>query len=164
MSKGSNPSNVTTTTATEPSEFIRPYLSQAIDYSQDLFESDLPQFFPDATYTGFAPETETALDLATARATAGSPLLNLSQQEANRILSGDYLSPTTNPYSQALFNQMADDVTSKVQSQFSAAGRLGSAANQEVLADSLGRLANEVSQSRSLGLVFQCLDNLLLPA
>jgi|TARA_R100000329_G_scaffold41604_1_gene38813 hypothetical protein len=144
MSKGSNPSNVTTTTATEPSEFIRPYLSQAIDYSQDLFESDLPQFFPDATYTGFAPETETALDLATARATAGSPLLNLSQQEANRILSGDYLSPTTNPYSQALFNQMADDVTSKVQSQFSAAGRLGSAANQEVLADSLGRLANEV--------------------
>ena len=82
--------------------------------------------------------------MATARATAGSPLLNLSQQEANRILSGDYLSPTTNPYSQALFNQMADDVTSKVQSQFSAAGRLGSAANQEVLADSLGRLANEV--------------------
>ena len=51
MSKGSNPSNVTTTTATEPSEFIRPYLSQAIDYSQDLFESDLPQFFPDAAYT-----------------------------------------------------------------------------------------------------------------
>ena len=82
--------------------------------------------------------------MATARATAGSPLLNLSQQEANRILSGDYLSPTSNPYSQALFNQMADDVTSKVQSQFSAAGRLGSAANQEVLADSLGRLANEV--------------------
>ena len=61
MSKGSNPSNVTTTTATEPSEFIRPYLSQAIDYSQDLFESDLPQFFPDATYTGFAPETELSL-------------------------------------------------------------------------------------------------------
>ena len=27
MSKGSNPTNVTTTTSAEPSEFIRPYLS-----------------------------------------------------------------------------------------------------------------------------------------
>jgi len=144
MSKGSNPTNVTTTTSSEPSDFIRPYLTQAIDYSQDLFEADMPNFFPNATYTGFAPETETALDLATARATAGSPLLNLSQIEANKILSGDYLSPTTNPYSQALFNQMAGDVTSQVQSQFSKAGRLGSGANQEILANSLGRLANEV--------------------
>ena len=31
MSKGSNPSNVTTTTATAPSEIIRQYLSQAIE-------------------------------------------------------------------------------------------------------------------------------------
>tara|TARA_Y100000592_G_scaffold99470_1_gene175639 strand:+ start:441 stop:1256 length:816 start_codon:yes stop_codon:yes gene_type:complete len=144
MSKGSNPRNVTTTTANEPSEFIRPFLTQAIDYSQDLFESDLPNFFPNATYTGFAPETETALDLATARATAGSPLLNLSQVEANKILSGDYLSPTSNPFTQNLFNQMAGDVTSQVQSQFSRAGRLGSAANQEVLTRQLGELANQV--------------------
>ena len=144
MSKGSNPSNVTTTTAEEPSDFIRPYLTQAIDYSQDLFEADMPNFFPNATYTGFSPETETALDLTRARATAGSPLLNLSQTEANRILSGDYLSPTTNPYSQALFNQMAGDVTSQVQSQFSKAGRLGSGANQEILTRNLGELANQV--------------------
>lgn len=144
MSKGSNPSNVTTTTSEEPSDFIRPYLTQAIDYSQDLFEANMPNFFPNATYTGFAPETETALDLATARATAGSPLLNLSQTEANKILSGDYLSPTTNPYTQNLFNQMAGDVTSQVNSQFSKAGRFGSGANQEILANSLGRLANEV--------------------
>ena len=144
MSKGSNPSNVTTTSSAEPSDFIRPYLSEAIDYSQDLFQADMPNYFPNATYVGFAPETETALDLATARATAGSPLLNLSQTEANRILSGDYLSPTTNPYSQALFNQMAGDVTSQVQSQFSKYGRLGSSANQETLARELGQLANQV--------------------
>ena len=31
MSKGSNPTNVTTTTSAEPSEFIRPYYTQAID-------------------------------------------------------------------------------------------------------------------------------------
>ena len=144
MSKGSNPSNVTTTSSAEPSDFIRPYLSEAINFSQDLFQADMPNYFPNATYVGFAPETETALDLATARATAGSPLLNLSQTEANKILSGDYLSPTTNPYSQALFNQMAGDVTSQVQSQFSKAGRLGSGANQEILTRNLGELANQV--------------------
>ena len=60
------------------------------------------------------------------------------------MLQGQYLSPTTNPYSQALYNQMAGDVTSGVQSQFSKAGRLGSAANQAVLADELGQLANQV--------------------
>ena len=31
MSKGSNPTNVTTTTAAEPSELVRPYLTQAFD-------------------------------------------------------------------------------------------------------------------------------------
>ena len=144
MSKGSNPQNVTTTTSSEPSEFIRPYYEQAINTAQDLFEGSTPNFFPNQTYVGFAPETETALNLATARATAGNPLLNQAQTEASKILSGDYLSPTTNPYSTALFNQMADDVTSKVQSQFSKAGRLGSGANQEILSDSLGRLANQV--------------------
>lgn len=144
MSKGSNPQNVTTTTSTEPSEFIRPYYEQAINTAQDLFEGTAPNFFPNQTYVGFAPETETALNLATARATAGNPLLNQAQTEASKILSGDYLSPTTNPFTTALFNQMADDVTSKVQSQFSKAGRLGSGANQEILADSLGRLANQV--------------------
>ena len=44
MSKGSNPTNVTTTTSAEPSEFIRPYFQQAIDYGQDLFESQTPQY------------------------------------------------------------------------------------------------------------------------
>ena len=31
MSKGSSPQNVTTTTSSEPWEFIRPYYTQAID-------------------------------------------------------------------------------------------------------------------------------------
>ena len=87
MSKGSSPSSVvTSSTSNEPSEFIRPYLTQAIDYSQDLFESSMPNYFPNATYTGFSPETQTALDLATARATAGNPLLNQAQTQASGIL------------------------------------------------------------------------------
>jgi len=144
MSKGSNPTNVTTTTSAEPSEFIKPYYTEAIDSAQDLYQSALPNFFPNNTYVATPAETQAALALATNRATAGNPLLNQSQTEAGNILSGNYLSPTTNPYAKALYDQMAGDVTAGVQSQFSRAGRLGSSANQETLAKSLGNLANEV--------------------
>ena len=144
MSKGSTPQNITTTSESEPSEYIRPYLDIAMDDAQTLYQSDVPNFFPEQTYVGFAPETETALDLARARATSGNPLLGSAQSEINSILSGDYLSPDTNPYSKALFDQMAGDVTSQIQSQYSKAGRLGSSANQETLARSLGELANNV--------------------
>src|SRR6056300_570080 len=144
MSKGSSPQNVTTTSSAEPSEFIRPYLEQAINYGQDLFEADTPNFFPNNTYVDPSAETRTALDLASARAIAGNPLLSQSQNLAQQTLAGDFLSPTSNPYTQGLFNQMAGDVTSKVQSQFSKAGRLGSGANQEILTRELGELANQV--------------------
>ena len=144
MSKGSNPTNVTTTTSQEPSEFIRPYVQQAIDYGQDLFESQTPQYFPEATYTGFAPQTETALQLAQARAIGGNPLLGSAQTEVNNILSGNYLSPSSNPFLQGVANQVADNVTSQVQSQFSRAGRLGSGANQEILAKQLADSQNRL--------------------
>ena len=144
MSKGSNPTNVQTSTESEPSDFIRPYYQEAIDASQDLYQSALPNYFPNNTYVATPAETQTALALATNRATAGNPLLNQSQTEASNILSGNYLDPNSNPYSQALFNQMSGDVASKVNSQFTKAGRFGSGANQEILADSLGNLANQV--------------------
>ena len=109
MSKGSSPSSITSTQSAEPSDFIRPYLTQAMDYNQDLFESDMPNYFPNATYVGYSPETETSLELARRRAVAGNPLLNQSQTQASSILSGDYLDPTTNPYTQGLFDQMAGE-------------------------------------------------------
>ena len=143
MSKGSNPQNVTTTTSAEPSEFVRPYVTEAFDQAQNLFQSSSPNYFPAQTYTDFAPETTAALNLASARALS-NPLLASSQGEINKILQGQYLSPTSNPYLQNLYNQMAGDVTSGVQSQFSKAGRLGSAANQAVLAQELGDLATKV--------------------
>ena len=143
MSKGSNPQNVTTPTSAEPSEFVKPYVTEAFDQAQNLFQSATPNYYPNQTYTDFAPETTAALKLATARS-LNNPLLASSQSEINKILQGNYLSPTSNPYSQALYNQIAGDVTSGVQSQFSKAGRLGSAANQEVLAGELGKVASQV--------------------
>ena len=56
MSKGSTPKMVTTSSSAEPAEFIKPYYTQAIDTAQDLFEGTTPNYFPNATYVGFAPE------------------------------------------------------------------------------------------------------------
>ena len=123
MSKGSNPQNITTTTSAEPSEFVKPYVTEAFGQAQDLFQSTTPNYFPSQTYAGFAPETTAALNLATTRA-LNNPLLGSSQNEINKILQGDYLTPTSNPHLQDLYNQMAGDVTSGVQSQFTKAGRL----------------------------------------
>ena len=79
MSKGSNPSSVTTTSSSEPSEFIKPYFQQAVDSAKDLYEGSTPNFFPNATYTDFAPETSTALNLTTLRALQAHPVHNLSK-------------------------------------------------------------------------------------
>ena len=85
MSKGSSPTNVTTTTSSEPSEFVKPYVTEAFDQAQNLFQSNVPNYFPSQTYTGFAPETDVALQLATNRA-LNNPLLASSQNEINSIL------------------------------------------------------------------------------
>ena len=97
MSKGSNPQNITTTTSSEPSEFVKPYVTEAFDQAQNMFQSSVPNYYPNQTYTDFAPETNAALQLASNRA-LNNPLLASSQNEINKILQGDYLSPTTNPY------------------------------------------------------------------
>lgn len=143
MSKGSNPQNITTTTSSEPSEFVKPYVTEAFGQAQNMFQSASPNFYPNQTYTDFAPESNAAMQLATNRA-MNNPLLASSQSEINNILQGNYLDPSTNKYSQQLYDQIAGDVTSGVQSQFSKAGRLGSAANQEVLASELGKLGTQV--------------------
>ena len=85
MSKGSNPTNVTTTTSSEPSEFVKPYVTEAFDQAQNLFQSSTPNFYPNQTYTDFAPETTASLNLATQRA-LNNPLLASSQNEINSIL------------------------------------------------------------------------------
>ena len=64
--------------------------------------------------------------------------------EMMKQLKGDYLDPTSNPFITNLYNKLAGDVTSGVQSQFTSAGRLGSGANQAVLAEQLGNLGTQL--------------------
>jgi hypothetical protein len=134
----------TTQTITEPWQTQAPYLEKGFQRAEELFNSDVPNYYPNQTYVPFANETETALQLAKARATQGNPLLNKSQTYADNVMSGAFLNPSTNPYLNNLFNTMSDRVTAGVNSNVAQAGRYGSPAHTGMVADSLGNLANQV--------------------
>tara|TARA_R100001594_G_scaffold115075_1_gene149958 strand:+ start:3353 stop:4180 length:828 start_codon:yes stop_codon:yes gene_type:complete len=134
----------TTQTITEPWKVQSPYLEKGFERAEELFKASTPNYYPNQTYVPFAKETEQALQLAKARATAGNPLLNKSQTYADNVMSGAFLNPTTNPLISNLFNTMADKVTTGVNSSMAQAGRYGSGAHTGVLADSLGDLADKV--------------------
>ena len=95
-----------------------------------------PQYFPGSTVAPFAPETQQALQLQAQRAQAGSPVLSAAQQYAQNVLSGNYLN-AGNPY----FNQVVQSVTSavkpQVDSSFIGAGRYGSPAYNDTMAQAI---------------------------
>lgn len=134
----------TTQTITEPWQTQAPYLEKGFQRAEELFNASTPNFYPNQTYVPFASETETALQLAKARATQGNPLLNQSQTYADNVMRGAFLNPSTNPYLNNLFDTMSNKVKANVNSNFAQAGRYGSGAQTGVLADSLGNLANQV--------------------
>jgi hypothetical protein len=68
----------------------------------------------------------------------GGPLLDASQQELMKILSGAYLTPGSNPFLKQYGDQMADTIGSRVDSRFNLAGRTGSFAHADELTKSIG--------------------------
>jgi len=61
---------------------------------------------------------------------------------ANKTLGGYFLN--SNPYIDATFNRGADQIQSRVNSQFGLAGRTGSGAHQGVMGSTLGNLATDI--------------------
>jgi hypothetical protein len=144
MSKGSQPTQQASTVTAEPSEFVKPYYEEALGQAQQLYRSDVPQYFPESTYVPFSGQTEAALQLQEQRALAGSPLLGSSQQEIQNILSGQYLDPATNPYLQQTFQRAAGDVQSQIGSMFAKGGRYGSGAMAETAGRRMGDIASQI--------------------
>jgi hypothetical protein len=68
----------------------------------------------------------------------GVPLLDASQNEMMKILSGSYLTPGSNPYLKQYGDQIADTIGSRVDSRFNLAGRTGSFAHADELTKSIG--------------------------
>jgi hypothetical protein len=122
------------TTTVNPPAYAAPFLAYGANEAQRLYNTGGGfNYFPDNTLAGFSPEQQMAMTLQTNRALSGSPITREAQDLSLNTLRGDFLSGN-NPY----FRQaVLDPITQDIQSTFSRAGRLGSGANQDVLARSL---------------------------
>ena len=52
---------------------LQPYLTDAYAQAQNLYRSGGPEFYPNATYVPFSPQTQMGMQLAESRALFGSP-------------------------------------------------------------------------------------------
>lgn len=155
---GGSKQQSTTTQGIDP--ILRPYITYGLGEAQKLYQSQTPQFFPGQTFIGPSESTTAAIQAATQRAQAGSPLLRQAQEQQQRVLGGEFLS-AGNPYLQQALAQSSRvagqqfyDTMRGLGSQASMAGRYGSGAlgQQEgraeqalatALAESAGKLSFE---------------------
>lgn len=117
MSGGAKPAG-TTTTVNDIPDWQKPYVTNAFTQAGN------------------------ALADANAAYAATKPTTDLATNNLNATLRGDYLG--SNPALDNMFNTAANQVASKVNSQFSAAGRYGSGAQTSTLTEGLGNLANNI--------------------
>lgn len=119
--------------------YVKPYYTDLLDKSEELFET--PRELFSGSYTvPFSEPTQTGMDQAMALARAGDPLNQASTDVAQQTLQGNFLS-NTNPYFQQAMQSAFDPVEARVNSIFSRGGRLGSGANQAVLANELAKIS-----------------------
>lgn len=133
MSRSSSPQ--TSTTTSEPPAYIRPFLQEGAQESQNLYRSG------GTPVVGFSPQTEQALNLAQSRATAGSPINRAAQDYTTNVLQGGFMG--SNPYLDQTFNRAAMATQNQLASQFGRSGR-NAGESQFLRSEQLGNLANTI--------------------
>lgn len=136
MSKGGGRQRTITQT-TAPSAFAQPFLEYGMGEAKNLYQSAMPQYYPESTVVGFSPETEMALSGYRQQAAAGSPFIPAVQDVVMQNLMG------TNPLQQAAFNPIVE----RVQAEAAKAGRYGSGYQQGALGAALAPMAYQAQQA-----------------
>lgn len=134
---GSSPSGTAQTTISDrPLPVIEDALGRLIPQAEQL--ADTPVEAPDFnTVVPFSFQTEDALQLQEQRALGGSDLERAAQDAILQTARGDFLQ-RENPAFQAFAERITGDIGSQINSQFSAAGRLGSPGQAESLGRGIG--------------------------
>lgn len=137
MSSGGG-GNSTTVQKADPWDKAQPYLIEGMQGAQSIYNNRANDiYYPGSTVVPMADQTIQGLNMIQNRAAAGSPLITQSQQQLQATMAGDYLDPTQNP----MWNRAAREITDRVNSQFGAAGRTGSAGHAGAIAQGLGDAA-----------------------
>lgn len=130
-----------------PWDAQQPYLKDIFGRAEDNADNP-PQYFPNATYVPFSPQTDLAMQLTQNRALQGSELTQSGKGVIQNTIDGDYLNG--NPYLDQQYDRAASSVTRNfneavapsIDAKFSKAGRFGSgfhANNHDMAQDNLGR-------------------------
>lgn len=140
---------------------LRPYLTRGLQRAEQLFFGAQPSLFPGQMYVSPSAQTEQALAMQEAAATAGRPTLDAAQQaylaslgQVGQTAAGGFLQGS--PYQQAmlaaaqrpLVQQFEQQVLPGVASLYGRAGRYGSGAMERALgtaSESYGRALGDVS-------------------
>ena len=129
MSGGGGTTKNTTTTSIDPT--LKPYVQYGLEQGKSLYESGTPSFFPGQTYVSPSEATQQALQMAQARATAGSPLVRAAQDEQLATIQGRGVNPFLEGALAGVNRQAQQAYTEGVQglqSKASSMGRYGSSA------------------------------------
>lgn len=132
-----------TTTSSAPWEAQQPYLLKGFKAAGNLFDSGgfNQEYFPGQTVAGVTPATTQSWNMATNRATAGSPNLKAAQDYNLGILKGDFTA----------LNPLLSRAQQGVNSAYAQAGRYGSGAHDAATTEALGKVITDAQgQAASL--------------
>jgi hypothetical protein len=134
---GGSSGTQTTTTNSQPWKPQQPLIKYGMKQAKDLYKQPGPEYYPNSTVAGFAPEQEQAFTQGAARATNGNATMKMGESYTQDVLGGKYLN---NPYNDQVYNSIAQKVMPSVNSMFSAGGRYGSQAHQ-------GNMVNQLTSA-----------------
>jgi hypothetical protein len=130
--------------------WLKEYVTYGLGEAKNLYQGASPTYFPGQTYVDPSMQTTQAIDLATQRALAGSPLTSGAIAQQTGTVGGQYLG--ANPYLEAALRpgQQAatrayEQAISGTRSQAAGAGRYGSGAQNQLESLSQQNLANALA-------------------
>lgn len=115
-----------------------------LPYEQDALKQAQAQYnsvtSPQQLVAGFSPQQNQAIQGITNLATNGTPGTNAAEGYVSRVLNG---SPANNPYLNSEFNQAANTVQNRLESEFANSGR-GVVNSLPIQADEMNNLATDL--------------------
>jgi hypothetical protein len=130
--------------------WLKEYVTYGLGEAKNLYQGTTPTYFPGQTYVDPSKQTTSAIDLATKRAMAGSPLTSGAIAQQTGTIGGSYLG--ANPYLAAALKPGQEAATtayeqaiSGARSGLAGAGRYGSGAQVQLESLAGKNLANALA-------------------
>ena len=130
--------------------WLKEYVTYGLGEAKNLYQGTTPTYYPGQTYVDPSMQTTSAIDLATKRAMAGSPLTSGAIAQQQGTIGGSYLG--ANPYLAAALKPGQEAATtayeqaiSGARSNLAGAGRYGSGAQVQLESLAGKNLANALA-------------------